>query len=77
MRKLLEGSGRVALGGRCFEEGLFIEPTVLTDVRAEDPVMQEEIFGPVLPIVTVNSVDDAIRFINSRCAQGPDTSRQD
>ncbi|XP_043188546.1 aldehyde dehydrogenase family 3 member B1-like [Amphibalanus amphitrite] len=66
VRKLLENSGRVALGGRCFEQTLIIEPTVLTDVRAEDPVMEEEIFGPVLPIITVSSADDAIRFINSR-----------
>ncbi|XP_010562588.1 PREDICTED: aldehyde dehydrogenase family 3 member B1-like isoform X2 [Haliaeetus leucocephalus] len=41
-------------------------PTVLVEVQQDDPVMQEEIFGPILPIVTVASVDDAIAFINAR-----------
>ncbi|XP_037091470.1 aldehyde dehydrogenase family 3 member B1-like [Pollicipes pollicipes] len=66
VKKLMESSGTVALGGRCFAGDNFIEPTVLTDVRADEPVMQEEIFGPLLPIVTVDSVDEAIDFINSR-----------
>ncbi|XP_068766626.1 aldehyde dehydrogenase family 3 member A2 [Struthio camelus] len=41
-------------------------PTILTDVSPESKVMEEEIFGPVLPIVTVKSVDEAIEFINRR-----------
>ena len=41
-------------------------PTILTDVSAESKVMEEEIFGPVLPIVTVKSVEEAIEFINRR-----------
>lgn len=41
-------------------------PTILTDVDPQSPVMQEEIFGPVLPIVTVRSLDEAIHFINQR-----------
>lgn len=41
-------------------------PTVLTDVAESDPVMQKEIFGPVLPILTVNDVDEAISFINKQ-----------
>lgn len=41
-------------------------PTVLRDVKHDAKVMQEEIFGPLLPIVTVNSVDEAIKFINQR-----------
>uniref|UniRef100_A0A663F320 Aldehyde dehydrogenase n=1 Tax=Aquila chrysaetos chrysaetos TaxID=223781 RepID=A0A663F320_AQUCH len=41
-------------------------PTVLVEVQQNDPVMQEEIFGPILPILTVDSVDDAIAFINAR-----------
>lgn len=39
---------------------------MLKDVRRESKVMKEEIFGPVLPIVTVSSVDEAIQFINDR-----------
>ena len=66
VKKLLESSGKVALGGRSIAKDLFIEPTVLTDVKPDDPVMQEEIFGPLLPIVTVQSAAEAISFINSR-----------
>ena len=66
IKKLLESSGKVALGGRSISKDLFIEPTVLTDVKPDDPVMMEEIFGPLLPIVTVQSAAEAISFINSR-----------
>lgn len=41
-------------------------PTVLKDVPPHSRLMQEEIFGPLLPIVTVSDMDDAIRFINER-----------
>lgn len=41
-------------------------PTILTDVSPESKVMEEEIFGPVLPILTMKSVDEAIEFINRR-----------
>ena len=41
-------------------------PTVLVDVQETDPVMQEEIFGPILPIVNVRSLGQAIDFINRR-----------
>lgn len=45
---------------------LFIEPTILHNVQNTDPVMQEEIFGPLLPIVNVNNAYDAIEFIKQR-----------
>lgn len=41
-------------------------PTVLKDVPPLSRLMQEEIFGPLLPIVTVSDMDDAINFINER-----------
>ncbi|KAM9223706.1 LOW QUALITY PROTEIN: aldehyde dehydrogenase family 3 member B1-like [Leptosomus discolor] len=62
----LLGSGCVAIGGQTDEKERYIAPTVLVDVRQDDPIMQEEIFGPILPILTVTSVDDAIAFINAR-----------
>ncbi|XP_061104093.1 aldehyde dehydrogenase family 3 member A2-like [Conger conger] len=62
---LLEGS-EIALGGQSEESQRYIAPTVLRDVRPDSKVMQEEIFGPVLPIVTVSGVDEAISFINAR-----------
>ena len=57
-------SEKIAYGGRYNEEALQIEPTILDDVTWEDAVMKEEIFGPVLPIVTYDSIDDAIRKMN-------------
>jgi len=43
-----------------------VAPTVLKDVPPHSRLMQEEIFGPLLPIVTVSDMDDAIRFVNER-----------
>ncbi|NXV72910.1 AL3B1 dehydrogenase, partial [Atlantisia rogersi] len=64
VQKLL-GSGHVAIGGQTDEKERYIAPTVLVDVLPSDSIMQEEIFGPVLPIVTVANVDEAIALINS------------
>ncbi|KPP75913.1 fatty aldehyde dehydrogenase-like, partial [Scleropages formosus] len=62
---LLKGS-TVAIGGNGDESERYIEPTVLRDVNPEAKVMQEEIFGPILPVLTVSGADEAISFINSR-----------
>ncbi|XP_039091362.1 aldehyde dehydrogenase family 3 member B1 isoform X1 [Hyaena hyaena] len=62
----LLGCGRVAIGGQSDEGERYIAPTVLVDVAETEPVMQEEIFGPILPIVNVRSLDEAIDFINRR-----------
>uniref|UniRef100_A0A8C7N1F5 Aldehyde dehydrogenase n=1 Tax=Oncorhynchus kisutch TaxID=8019 RepID=A0A8C7N1F5_ONCKI len=62
---LLEGS-TVAIGGDSDQSQCYIAPTVLKDVTGGSKVMQEEIFGPLLPIVTVSGVDEAIQFINER-----------
>jgi aldehyde dehydrogenase (NAD+) len=59
-------SGRVVTGGTSDRAAKYIAPTVLADVDPKAPVMQEEIFGPVLPIVTVSDLDEAIAFINDR-----------
>lgn len=45
---------------------LFTAPTVLRDVKPDAKVMQEEIFGPLLPVLTVSGADEAIKFINQR-----------
>ncbi|KAM6204685.1 aldehyde dehydrogenase family 3 member B1-like [Sarcoramphus papa] len=58
-------SGRVVIGGQTDAEARYIAPTVLVDLQPSDPVMQEEIFGPILPIVIVANMDEAIDFINS------------
>ncbi|KAM4743424.1 aldehyde dehydrogenase family 3 member A2-like [Anableps anableps] len=62
---LMEGC-TVAFGGDADEARGYIGPTVLTNVTGDSKVMQEEIFGPLLPIVTVDGVDEAIQFINER-----------
>ncbi|KAM6133716.1 LOW QUALITY PROTEIN: aldehyde dehydrogenase family 3 member B1-like [Phoenicopterus ruber ruber] len=64
VQALLRG-GRVAIGGQTDEKERYIAPTVLVDLQPSDPIMQEEIFGPILPIVIVD-VDEAIDHINSR-----------
>ncbi|MEU6144418.1 aldehyde dehydrogenase family protein [Streptomyces sp. NPDC047081] len=59
-------SGRVVVGGGSDRTTKYIAPTVLADVDPKSPVMQEEIFGPILPVVTVSGLDEAIDFINDR-----------
>lgn len=53
-------NARIAVGGGRDSETLRIEPTVMTGVSLDDPVMGEEIFGPVLPLITWHKVDEAI-----------------
>ncbi|MFH8935748.1 aldehyde dehydrogenase family protein [Streptomyces griseosporeus] len=62
----LLGSGRVVVGGTGDRADKYLAPTVLADVDPASPVMREEIFGPILPIVTVAGLDEAIGFINDR-----------
>ena len=55
--------GIVAFGGRTDKENLFIEPTVLTDVNLDSPVMKDEIFGPVLPVIPFATREEATTII--------------
>lgn len=57
---------KVVWGGQTDIAALRIAPTILDRVTAEDAVMQEEIFGPVLPVLTVKDTDEAFRFIAER-----------
>ncbi|MBS1693710.1 MAG: aldehyde dehydrogenase family protein [Actinobacteria bacterium] len=58
--------GRVAVGGGTDAGALRIEPTVVVDPDPAEPLMREEIFGPILPVVTVQTIDEAITFVNAR-----------
>jgi aldehyde dehydrogenase (NAD+) len=58
--------GRAVVGGGHDRPTRYIAPTVLADVDPESPVMREEIFGPILPIVRVPDLDAAISFITGR-----------
>uniref|UniRef100_A0A8C7K246 Aldehyde dehydrogenase n=1 Tax=Oncorhynchus kisutch TaxID=8019 RepID=A0A8C7K246_ONCKI len=62
---LLDGY-TAALGGQSDSSQRYIAPTVVKDVPPHARLMQEEIFGPLLPIVTVSDIDDAIHFISER-----------
>ena len=57
---------KVVFGGKGDPETLHIQPTIMDGVTGEDPVMQEEIFGPILPVIAYDAMDEAVAFINSR-----------
>jgi aldehyde dehydrogenase (NAD+) len=58
--------GTVVTGGGSDRSTLSIEPTVVVDPAPDDSVMADEIFGPILPIITVDSTEEAVAFVNSR-----------
>ncbi len=58
-------SGNIIYGGDSDREAKYIGPTLIDDIRPDDPIMQEEIFGPVLPVLTFDHIDEAIAYVNS------------
>jgi acyl-CoA reductase-like NAD-dependent aldehyde dehydrogenase len=59
--------GKIVIGGDSADEkDLFIPPTVVVDCDESEPLLNEEIFGPILPIRTVKDMDEAIKFVNSK-----------
>ncbi len=58
--------GNVVLGGQTDISNLYIAPTLLDNVSPEDEVMNEEIFGPIMPIIEYEKLDDAIKFVTAR-----------
>ncbi|KAJ0096784.1 hypothetical protein Patl1_28069 [Pistacia atlantica] len=61
-----EVSDKIVYGGQKDENQLRIAPTILLDVPEESMLMKEEIFGPLLPIVTVENIEDSFNVINSK-----------
>jgi aldehyde dehydrogenase (NAD+) len=57
---------RVAAGGKLEEANLTVHPTMLTDVTPNMKILQEEIFGPVLPVMTYENIDEVIEYIEQR-----------
>jgi len=57
---------KIAIGGLSDRSSKFIEPTVLTGVKPTDAVMQEEIFGPILPVLTYSHLEEAIQFVQDQ-----------
>ncbi|TCD61742.1 hypothetical protein EIP91_007991 [Steccherinum ochraceum] len=65
-RMLKATKGDIVLGGEIEVKERYVAPTLVINPSLDEPLMQEEIFGPVLPIVPVQNVDEAIAFINAR-----------
>ncbi|KAM9393744.1 aldehyde dehydrogenase family 3 member B1 isoform 1-T3 [Pholidichthys leucotaenia] len=66
MELLGKTSGKVVIGGENDQKERYIAPTVVVDVAEDDVLMAEEIFGPILPIITVESLEKSIDFVNSK-----------
>ncbi|KAI9100530.1 Aldehyde/histidinol dehydrogenase [Phlyctochytrium arcticum] len=65
----IKAGGIVAIGGKSDRESRFLEPTVVTDVGKDpesNPLMKDELFGPILPVVDIDSIDEAINYVRSR-----------
>ena len=56
----------VVVGGEYDKAERYISPTVIDNVDPQSPIMQEEIFGPIFPIVTFSDINEAVRFVNER-----------
>lgn len=70
LRSLIEqtvsGGAEVVVGGTMIEEDNYIAPVILNNVPYDAPVMEQEIFGPVLPVIPYKDLKDALKFIGSR-----------
>lgn len=59
-------AGKIAAGGDSRRDDLYVGPTIVDDVTWEDKIMEEEIFGPILPVLVYDNLDEAIKRINGR-----------
>jgi aldehyde dehydrogenase (NAD+) len=66
LMKLIAGSGEIVTGGIGDEDARYIAPTILRNVPEGAPVMADEIFGPILPVLSVKDMKQAIAFVNER-----------
>jgi aldehyde dehydrogenase (NAD+) len=62
----VKGGAKIEVGGESVEAENYIAPTILTNVSLDSKIMQEEIFGPVLPVVTYKNLDDAMAIVNGK-----------
>jgi len=65
LRELIKGQ-KIVAGGDNDPAQKYFAPTILDEVKPEDPIMQEEVFGPVLPVLTYNFPEEPVAFINNR-----------
>jgi len=59
-------SGRILIGGETDRQEKYIAPTIITEINWDDPIMQEEIFGPILPVLEFKDLDDVLEKISGR-----------
>jgi aldehyde dehydrogenase (NAD+) len=59
----LLGSGKIVLGGKTDQEKRFVEPTLLDEVSIDSPIMQQEIFGPILPMISFTQIQECTDYI--------------
>jgi acyl-CoA reductase-like NAD-dependent aldehyde dehydrogenase len=64
LMRLIESGGKIVVGGDGNEKDRYISPTILTNVPEDAPIMMEEIFGPILPVLPVKNVEEAVAFVN-------------
>jgi aldehyde dehydrogenase (NAD+) len=64
-RSLFSGA-RIDTGGERDAASRYIAPTILSDVRNDSPIMESEIFGPILPVLRLGTLDEALQIVNSR-----------
>jgi aldehyde dehydrogenase (NAD+) len=58
--------GKVIIGGEMVKAGRFIAPTMIEGMSEDSAIMQEEIFGPVLPIITFSDLDEVVAYVNNK-----------
>jgi len=64
LRELIS-SGNLYYGGKIDIDDRYIQPTVITEVAGDAPVMQQEIFGPILPVMEFQEIDEVINYVNT------------
>ena len=64
LEKLLQ-NGRIRFGGKTNRESRYISPTIIDEIKPEYPVMQEEIFGPILPVLTFGEISEVEKYLNT------------
>ena len=66
IQNLLKGSGKIVFGGESDIEKRYISPTIIDEPMFEDEIMKEEIFGPLLPVISYQNLNEVINYINSK-----------
>lgn len=66
MGQAVEDGAEIIIGGAYDKADHYIAPTIITGVTMDTPIMQEEIFGPILPVIAYQTLDEVISIINTR-----------